>query len=64
MISAEGFRKSTFSSDAGCVEVRRIPHGNIFLRDSKDPAKAAHEFTPREWVAFLAGVRNGEFDLS
>jgi Domain of unknown function (DUF397) len=63
MISAEDYRKSTFSSNGNCVEVRRIADGNISLRDSKNPAKPAHEFTPQEWVAFLAGVRNGEFDL-
>ena len=33
------------------------------LRDSKDVSKAPHVFNRREWRAFLAGVRNGEFDL-
>jgi hypothetical protein len=64
MISTGEFRKSTFSGNGGCVEVRRLGNGSVAVRDSKDPRKPAHEFTPQEWVAFLAGVRNGEFDLS
>jgi len=34
----------------------------VALRDSKDTTKAAHVFDRGEWGAFLAGVRNGEFD--
>ena len=64
MISTDGFRKSTFSGNGGCVEVCRRADGVILLRDSKDVNRPAHEFTAREWDAFLAGVRNGEFDLS
>ena len=63
MISTDGYRKSTFCSNGNCVEVRRLDDGNVLLRDSKDPSKPAHEFTSQEWTAFLAGVRNGEFDL-
>ncbi len=64
MISTHEYRKSSFSVDGGCVEVRRLPDGTVSLRDSKDPSLPAHSFTPREWTAFLAGVRNGEFDLA
>jgi len=63
MISTDEFRKSTFCGNDGCVEVRRLPDGGVALRDSKDVRKPAHEFTTPEWVAFVAGVRNGEFDL-
>lgn len=63
MISTDHFRKSTFSTAEGCVEVRRLPDGRIALRDSKDITLPPHHFTPVEWTAFLAGVRNGEFDL-
>ena len=63
MISTTGYRKSSFSSSGGCVEVRLLEDGTIGLRDSKDVSKPAHHFTPVEWRAFLAGVRNGEFDL-
>jgi len=63
MISIGKYQKSSFSGNGGCVEVCRMTNGNISLRDSKNPAKPAHEFNPREWRAFLAGVRNAEFDL-
>lgn len=63
MISLDRFRKSTFSSAGGCVEVRRLLDGRIALRDSKDVSQPPHHFTDVEWTAFLAGVRNGEFDL-
>ena len=63
MISTDSFTKSSFSDDAGCVEVRRFDDGTVGLRDSKNTSKAAHIFTAREWQAFLAGARAGEFDL-
>jgi len=63
VISAEDYRKSSFSGSNGCVEVRLLEDGTIGLRDSKDRSKGPHLFTESEWVAFLAGVRNGEFDL-
>jgi len=63
MISAETFTKSSHSGVGGCVEVRLLPDGMIGLRDSKDTTKPPHLFTSTEWIAFLAGVRAGEFDL-
>jgi hypothetical protein len=55
--------KSSFSASGSCVEVAHLPGGGVAVRDSKDRGKAAHVYTRREWEAFLAGVRNGEFDL-
>ena len=46
----------------GCVEVALV-EGGAAVRDSKDPASPVLRFTAREWEAFLAGVRAGEFDL-
>ena len=46
-----------------CVEVAVLPHG-IAVRDSKDPGGPVLDFTPAEWRAFIAGVRDGEFDLA
>jgi hypothetical protein len=63
LISADGYLKSSFSSTAGCVEVRLFPDDTIGLRDSKDISRPAHVFTALEWHAFVAGVRAGEFDL-
>lgn len=48
--------------DSGtCVEVARID-GTIAIRDSKDVDGPVLTFSPQEWAAFIAAVRNGEFD--
>jgi hypothetical protein len=54
--------KSSRSYGVGdCVEVREI-QGGIGVRDSKNPTGPQLSFTRAEWAAFVAGVRNGEFD--
>jgi hypothetical protein len=55
--------RSSFSAAGNCVEVANLPGGGVAVRDSKDRAKAAHVYTRPEWEAFLAGAKNGEFDL-
>jgi hypothetical protein len=35
----------------------------VGIRDSKDREGPVLVFRPHEWEAFLAGVRDGEFDL-
>jgi len=58
------WRTSTFSGGNGsCVEVASNLPGIIAIRDSKDPQGPALIFTPREWTAFLAGIRADEFGL-
>jgi hypothetical protein len=58
------WRKSTFSNGNGgdCVEIAINIPGVIAMRDSKDPDGPRLVFTPAEWAAFVAGVRDGEFD--
>lgn len=58
-----GWRKSSHSGQANCLEVR-LRHGNVQVRDSKDPRGTVLTFTRDEWVAFVAGAKDGEFDLS
>jgi hypothetical protein len=36
----------------------------ITVRDAKHPDGPKLFFTPDEWHAFVAGVKNGEFDLA
>jgi hypothetical protein len=57
------WRKSSHSSQNGCVEVAHGDH-QIAVRDSKDPSGPMLLFTRLEWQAFLAGVQDGEFDLA
>ncbi|GAB3549272.1 hypothetical protein J2S53_001646 [Actinopolyspora lacussalsi] len=56
------FRKSSYSNDhQGCVEVAVAADGGRWLRDTKDRSGPAHYYTPVEWQAFVAGVKDGEF---
>lgn len=58
------WRKSTHSGTNGgdCVEVADLPDGGRAVRDSKNPQGPVLSFTPSEWQAFTAGVRDGQFD--
>ena len=59
------WRKSTFSgaNGGGCVEVADYD-GMIVVRDTKDHGRGpVHRYAPEVWRTFIAGVRNGEFDL-
>lgn len=60
-LSRAVWRKSTRSGNNGCVEVALDTTG-VAVRDSKDRTGPVLLFTAHEWDAFLAGVRNGEFD--
>lgn len=61
-MAENGFRKSSFCTDAhGCVEVRFGPAG-VEIRDAKTPDSALLTFDRAEWSAFVAGVKAGDFD--
>jgi hypothetical protein len=57
------WRKSTRSGAAGhCVEIASAGT-SVFVRDSKDVTGPVLAFGSRGWAEFVAGIRNGEFDL-
>lgn len=63
-LSGADWRKSRHSTMNGCVEVAVIDH-MIAVRDTKDHGCGpVLRFLPDEWKAFVAGVRDGEFDLT
>lgn len=45
------------------LEMRETPAG-VVLRQSDRPAGPFLEFSKRDWVEFLQGVRRGEFDTT
>ncbi|KWX02406.1 hypothetical protein TH66_11810 [Carbonactinospora thermoautotrophica] len=58
------WRKSRRSGSGGnCVEVAAVS-GFVAVRDSKNPDGPKLVFSAREWAAFTAGVKAGEFDLA
>jgi hypothetical protein len=59
------WRKSSRSNGSGgdCVEVASNLPGMVAVRDSKDPHGPRLIFTPAEWDAFTAAVRDGEFGV-
>ncbi|MBB2911604.1 hypothetical protein FHS43_002877 [Streptosporangium becharense] len=73
-LSGARWRKSGRSTGGDCVEVAVVPGDpalarhkadadQLYLvRDSKDPDGPALAFTRSEWVAFVGGVKDGEFD--
>lgn len=58
------FHKSSYSGSQGgsCVEVAELGDGGRLVRDSKDPDGPVLRFTAAEWRAFVAGVKDGEFE--
>lgn len=57
------WRKSRHSGVNGdCVEVARLHSGDVAVRHSKSPDGPAIVYTRAEIRAFLAGVKDGEFD--
>lgn len=62
-LSGAPWRKSRRSGLNGCVEVAVVDRV-IAVRDSKDRSGPVLRFRPDEWEAFVAGVRDGEFDLA
>jgi hypothetical protein len=57
------WHKSTASSSGECAEVA-FADGSVLMRHSQYPSGPVLAFSYSEWAAFLAGVRNGEFDLT
>ena len=54
---------SSFCSDGGCVGVAADEHG-VLVVDTKVTGGPELRFTHAEWAAFVADVRNGDFDLA
>ncbi|TDC32141.1 DUF397 domain-containing protein [Micromonospora sp. 15K316] len=58
------WRKSTRSQTSNCVEVAPVGAAAIALRDSKDPQGPVLLFNRAGWLGFIAGAKEGQFDLN
>jgi hypothetical protein len=57
------WRKSKRSNPYGnCVELAALPGGAVAMRNSRHPDGPALVYTRDEIVAFLGGVKDGDFD--
>jgi hypothetical protein len=63
MPTPDGFRISTFCHGGGCVAVGALADGTIAIQDTKVSAGPVLTFTAEEWSSFVAGVKDGQFDL-
>lgn len=62
---ARPFTKSSYSNGGdNCVEVAVTRDRHVALRHSRHPELPPQVYTEGEWIAFLAGAKDGEFDLS
>lgn len=57
-----GSEASTHCAGGECVETAVIDD-TIYVRDSKDPDGPKLAFDRDEWAAFVAGVKDGEFEF-
>jgi hypothetical protein len=59
-LSRAKWRKASYSNSNGgnCVEVARNLPGVVAVRDSKNPGGPALVFTPADWEAFTARLRD------
>ncbi|EIE98508.1 DUF397 domain-containing protein [Saccharomonospora glauca] len=60
------WKKSSYSGPNGnCVEFATTSDGtgDVLIRHSKRPDDTVIRYTAAEWSAFLAGAKDGEFDI-
>jgi hypothetical protein len=57
------WKKSSWSGSIECVEVARSNGDCVLVRHSKDPHGPVLRYTAAEWRAFVAGVKDDEFDV-
>lgn len=62
LAGAAWYKSSRSSGNGNCVEVAVLDEA-VAVRDSKDRSGPVLIFTSAEWDAFVAGARDGEFDL-
>lgn len=57
------WQKSSASNPSGnCVELAKLPDGEIAVRNSRDPSGPALVYTHAEIAAFIRGAKDGDFD--
>ncbi|MGK5640106.1 DUF397 domain-containing protein [Streptomyces sp. URMC 126] len=55
-------KSSASVGEGNCVELAKLPGGDVAVRNSRYPSGAALVYTRQELAAFLQGAKGGEFD--
>jgi hypothetical protein len=55
------WRRASYCASNECLEVAR-QDDLILLRDSKEASGSVLRYAPEEWLAFVRGIKAGEFD--
>ncbi|MFF5760031.1 DUF397 domain-containing protein [Streptomyces longwoodensis] len=61
---AHWFKSRRSGGNGNCVEVARLADGCVAMRNSRYPEGPVLVYTPEEIMAFLGGVKDGEFDFT
>lgn len=62
-LGAEGWAKPWSGTNGeACVETKRLPGGNVAVRQSRNPDGPAVIFNSAEMTAFVTGVKAGDAD--
>lgn len=56
------WRKSSYSVEGNCLEVRQLAGSGIAMRNSKDPDRGILVLSRRDMAAFVQRAKAGEFD--
>lgn len=56
------YRTSSFSAGGACIEVAKLGDGTISIRDSRTRVVSI-VVRYEDWTAFVAGVKNDEFQF-
>jgi hypothetical protein len=54
--------KAASCAGGNCVQVASTGDGLVLIGDSKNADGPVLSYTRAEWVAFLEGAKNGDFD--
>ena len=60
-IKGKYFKKSSYSGQSTCVGVS-IENQKIYVVNTNEKETIV-EFTKEEWISFIKGVKEGEFDI-
>ncbi|MFE9068495.1 DUF397 domain-containing protein [Streptomyces violaceusniger] len=59
---AQWIKSALSNAQGACVELAKLPDGEVAMRNSRHPEGPALVYTQAEIAAFVAGAKSGDFD--